>query len=111
MKLSALLLTAMGTSHITEIDWLVIAAYFGVLLCVAWWVVRKGKDSAAFYTSGAGTYTLSDSMYTEHLEYCSDRAWEGHDFVFTVAFQNDMLTQTGIESQLCERKNDEPRQS
>jgi hypothetical protein len=31
----------------TEIDWLVIAAYFGVLLCVAWWVVRKGKDSAA----------------------------------------------------------------
>jgi SSS family solute:Na+ symporter len=49
MKLSALLLTAIATSHITEIDWLVIAAYFGVLLCVAWWVVRKGKDSAADY--------------------------------------------------------------
>ncbi len=60
--------------------------------------LSKGKDSAtASYTSGAGTYTLSDSMYTEHLEYCSDRAWEGHDFVFTVVFQNDMLTQTGIE--------------
>jgi hypothetical protein len=59
--------------------------------------LSKGKDTAAFYSSGAGTYTLSDSMYTEHLEFCSDRAWEGHDFVFTVTFQNDMLTQTGIE--------------
>ena len=59
--------------------------------------LSKGKDTAAFYTSGAGTYTLSDSMYTEHLEFCSDRPWEGHDFVFTVSFQNDMLTQTGIE--------------
>jgi Lipocalin-like domain len=59
--------------------------------------LSKGKDSAAFYTSGAGTYTLSDSMYIEHLQFCSDRAWEGNDFVFTVVFQNDMLTQTGIE--------------
>ena len=59
--------------------------------------LSKGKDSAAFYSSGAGTYTLTDSNYTEHLQFCSDRAWEGHDFVFTVVFQNDMLTQTGIE--------------
>ncbi|HEY2349881.1 MAG TPA: hypothetical protein VGH64_12735 [Puia sp.] len=59
--------------------------------------LSKGKDSASFYTSGAGTYTISDSMYTEHLQFCSDRAWEGNDFVFTVSFQNDMLTQTGIE--------------
>jgi len=59
--------------------------------------LSKGKDTAAFYSSGAGTYTLSDSMYTEHLQFCSDRAWEGNDFVFTVAFRNDMMTQTGIE--------------
>jgi hypothetical protein len=59
--------------------------------------LSKGKDSASFYTSGAGTYTLSDSMYTEHLQFCSDRAWEGNDFIFTVVFQNDGLTQTGIE--------------
>jgi hypothetical protein len=59
--------------------------------------LSKGKDSAAFYSSGAGTYTLSDSMYTEHLQFCSDRAWEGNDFVFTISFQNDMFTQTGIE--------------
>jgi len=59
--------------------------------------LNKGKDSLAFYTSGAGTYTLTDSTYTEHLQFCSDRAWEGNDFTFTVLIQNDSLTQTGIE--------------
>jgi hypothetical protein len=57
----------------------------------------KGKDSLAFYTSGAGTYTLTDSNYTEHLQFCSDRAWEGNDFTFTIVIRNDSLTQTGIE--------------
>ena len=60
--------------------------------------LNQGKDTAhAFYSSGAGTYSLKDSSYTEHLQFCSDRAWEGHDFSFTIAFQNDTLTQTGIE--------------
>jgi solute:Na+ symporter, SSS family len=36
-------------SRITGIDWAVIAFYFSILLCVAWWVVKKGKDSAADY--------------------------------------------------------------
>ena len=36
-------------SRITPLDWAVIALYFSVLLCVAWWVVRRGKDSAADY--------------------------------------------------------------
>jgi solute:Na+ symporter, SSS family len=31
------------------LDWMVIALYFGVLLGVAWWVVKKGKDEAADY--------------------------------------------------------------
>jgi Lipocalin-like domain len=59
--------------------------------------LAKGKDSLAFYTSGAGTYTLTDSTYTEHLQFCSDRAWEGTDFTFHVLIQNDSLTQTGVE--------------
>ena len=59
--------------------------------------LSKGKDSAAFYSSGAGTYTLTDSTYTEHLQFCSDRVWEGNDFTFTVSIRNDSLTQTGIE--------------
>jgi hypothetical protein len=59
--------------------------------------LTKGKDSLAFYTSGAGTYTLADSLYTEHLQFCNDRAWEGNDFAFTIVIRNDTLTQTGVE--------------
>jgi hypothetical protein len=59
--------------------------------------LTKGKDSLHFYSSGAGPYTLKDSVYTESLQFCDERAWEGHDFTFTVVVQNDSLTQTGIE--------------
>jgi len=44
-----LLVTAHTASHLTGIDWVVIAIYFSILLGVAWWVVRRGKDSAADY--------------------------------------------------------------
>lgn len=60
--------------------------------------LTHGKDSATrIYSSGAGSYTLKDSSYTEHLEYCDDRQWEGHDFPFTISVQNDTLTIRGIE--------------
>ncbi|MGH9390678.1 MAG: sodium:solute symporter family transporter, partial [Vicinamibacteria bacterium] len=39
----------MSASHITPIDWAVIGLYFSILLAVAWWVVRQGKDTAADY--------------------------------------------------------------
>jgi SSS family solute:Na+ symporter len=38
-----------STAQLAGIDWLVIALYFGILLGVATWVVRKGKDSATDY--------------------------------------------------------------
>jgi len=57
---------------------------------------NKGKDSA-IYSSGGGSYSLTDSLYTERLEYCSDREWEGHNFQFTVSVKNDTFIQTGIE--------------
>jgi hypothetical protein len=60
--------------------------------------LNKGKDSAtAFFTAGGGTYTLKDSAYTEHLEYCNDRQWEHNDFSFTITIHNDTLVQQGIE--------------
>ena len=59
--------------------------------------LKKGKDSAAVFSSGAGTYSLKDSIYTEHLEYCSAREWEGNDFTFTLTLKNDTLIQSGIE--------------
>ena len=60
--------------------------------------LNKGKDSAsAFFSSGGGVYDLNDSNYTEHLEYCNDRQWEGNDFNFTITIKNDTLTQQGLE--------------
>jgi hypothetical protein len=59
--------------------------------------LKKGKDSAAVFVAGGGSYSVKDSVYTEHLEYCSAREWEGNDFTFTIAIKNDTLTQCGIE--------------
>jgi len=44
-----------------------------------------------------GGYSLKDISYTEHLEYCSDRNWEGNDFTFTINIKNDTLIQSGVE--------------
>jgi SSS family solute:Na+ symporter len=38
-----------GVSTLAGLDWLMIAIYFGLLLGVAWWVIRKGKNTAADY--------------------------------------------------------------
>ncbi|MEO6548094.1 MAG: hypothetical protein ABIN94_08850 [Ferruginibacter sp.] len=59
--------------------------------------LKKGKDSAAVYVSGGGLYSLKDSVYTEHLEYCSARTWEGNDFTFNIQIKNDTLIQSGVE--------------
>ena len=59
--------------------------------------LTHGKDSTATFGAGGGSYSLQDSIYTERLEYCSDRAWEGNDFKFTITIKDDTLIQTGIE--------------
>lgn len=59
--------------------------------------LNKGKDSTAIFVAGGGKYTIKDSLYTEHLEYCNDRNWEGNDFTFTVTIKNDTLIQRGVE--------------
>jgi hypothetical protein len=58
--------------------------------------LNNGKDSAEF-SAGGGRYTLHDSTYTEHLEYCNDRQWEGNDFSFTITIHGDTLIQQGVE--------------
>lgn len=59
--------------------------------------INNVPDSAKMFDAGGGKYSLKDSIYTEHLEYCKEREWEGHDFSFTVTIKNDTLTQSGIE--------------
>lgn len=59
--------------------------------------LAKGQDSTALYSSGGGTYSLQGDDYTENLEYCTDRAWEGHSFRFKVLLKGDTLVQSGIE--------------
>lgn len=59
--------------------------------------LKKGQDSNAVFVSGGGSYSLDGSSYTEHLEYCSARNWEGNDFNFTISVKADTLIITGVE--------------
>jgi SSS family solute:Na+ symporter len=57
-------------SHITPIDWVMIAAYFSILLCVAWWVVRKNKDTAAdYFLAGRnlGWWVIGASIFASNI--------------------------------------------
>jgi SSS family solute:Na+ symporter len=38
-----------GTTTFTALDWIALGAYFAIVLGVAWWVVRQGRDTAADY--------------------------------------------------------------
>jgi SSS family solute:Na+ symporter len=64
------LLAAMTRSNLTEIDWLVIGLYFSILLCVAWWVVRRAKDSAAdYFLAGRnlGWWIIGASIFASNI--------------------------------------------
>jgi SSS family solute:Na+ symporter len=57
------------------LDWLVIAAYFVVLLGIAWWVILRGKDTAEdYFLSGrslgwlvVGASIFASNIGSEHL--------------------------------------------
>jgi SSS family solute:Na+ symporter len=57
-------------STLTGLDWVAIAAYFGILLCVAWWVVRKNKDTAAdYFLAGRnlGWWVIGASIFASNI--------------------------------------------
>lgn len=59
-----------GVSRITALDWLMIASYFGILLVVAWWVVRKGKDSTTdYFLAGRnlGWWVIGASIFASNI--------------------------------------------
>lgn len=59
--------------------------------------LNKGKDSAAIFVAGGGSYTLEGNRYREKLEFCSFREWEGIHPEFTVKISGDTLIQQGRE--------------
>ena len=66
----ALLLLSAASSRITAADWIMIAVYFGILLCVAAWVVRKSKDSATdYFLAGRnlGWWIIGASIFASNI--------------------------------------------
>jgi len=52
------------------IDWLVILAYFGGLLGLTWWVVRRAKDTAADYflaSRNLGWFIVGASIFASNI--------------------------------------------
>jgi SSS family solute:Na+ symporter len=59
-----------STSTLTPLDWLAIAFYFGILLCVAWWVVKRRKDTAAdYFLAGRnlGWWVIGASIFASNI--------------------------------------------
>jgi SSS family solute:Na+ symporter len=60
---------------LTTLDWVVIALYFGLLLGLAWWVIKKGKDTADdYFLAGrnlgwwvVGASIFASNIGSEHL--------------------------------------------
>ena len=59
-----------AATALNTLDWLAIAAYFGILLTVAWWVVRKNKDTAAdYFLAGRnlGWWVIGASIFASNI--------------------------------------------
>src|SRR5262245_59675080 len=57
-------------SPLTGLDWLMIALYCGILLCVAAYVVRRGKDTAAdYFLAGRnlGWWIIGASIFASNI--------------------------------------------
>ena len=70
INLAALLVTEPVRSHITPIDWLVIALYFGLLMGVAWYVVRKNKNNTTdYFLAGRnlGWWIIGSSIFASNI--------------------------------------------
>ena len=58
-----------------SLDWIIVAAYFSLLLGVAWWVIKQGKDTADdYFLAGrnlgwfiVGASIFSSNIGSEHL--------------------------------------------
>jgi len=65
--------------------------------------LNVAKDSSNHFDAGGGVYTLKGDQYTEHLDYYTDKQYEGQSYTFTVSFHGDTLVQQGMEG--ADREN------
>ena len=52
------------------LDWIVIAAYFLLILGIAWWVIREGKDNASDYflaSRNLGFFIIGASIFASNI--------------------------------------------
>ena len=59
-----------STSTLTGLDWLAIGLYFSILLGVAWWVIRKSKDTATdYFLAGRnlGWWVVGASIFASNI--------------------------------------------
>src|SRR5437667_8612108 len=64
------LLAVAQPATLNALDWLMIALYFSILLGVAWWVVRKGKDTATdYFLAGRnlGWWIIGASIFASNI--------------------------------------------
>src|SRR5580700_5903059 len=69
-SLPPLAMATASASTLTGIDWLAIAVYFGLLLGVASWVVRKAKDTATdYFLAGRnlGWWIIGASIFASNI--------------------------------------------
>ncbi len=63
-------MTPTSTSTLAGLDWLAIALYFTVLFGVAWWVVRKAKNTATdYFLAGRnlGWWVIGASIFASNI--------------------------------------------
>ncbi len=66
----ALAAVSTDTATLTPVDWLAIVIYFSLLLSVAWWVIRRGKDTAAdYFLAGRnlGWWIIGASIFASNI--------------------------------------------
>jgi len=59
-----------GQASFAGLDWLTLAAYFALLFGVAWWVIRKGKDTADdYFLAGRnlGWFVVGASIFASNI--------------------------------------------
>ncbi len=68
--LAPLLASTPAGSTLTGLDWLMIALYFSILLGVAWWVIRRSRDTAAdYFLAGRnlGWWVVGASIFASNI--------------------------------------------